>query len=428
MDSESLKELRKLEKPSKTLFVRNINYSTTEQDLRDIFQKYGQLEEVFTRISTRGMAFITFTTLAEAEDALRNLQGAKVRDRPIDIHYSVSREDANKQAQGSRDHSRKGTDNSLIVTLRGSDTFNSDEAREFFSTYGRVLAVRETSRRERKIIDFESSQDCKEARRLCDGMGYKDGHFNIKFANDNRRRSPRRRGRDDRRRDRDYSTPYQRRHEPGHRMSDRPMRSGVNHMIQDLASAIQHQAQGPPNYPHERPYYPPPDDRYRDYHPEYRGGPPPYYADPRDTYGPPPPHDPYYPPYWEPPRGPPGPPLDARYDDRPYYPPERGYPGPGAPGPPPGSVGPPGGYPPSHYRGGPPDPRGQGNMENLLNTLQTHRSSDPRTSRGDPRHQQASVPPVSGSPNYRPTNQTSDSKESNKNDYFNYRQASGINK
>ena len=51
-----------LEKPSRTLFVRNINYDATESEVREIFEKYGVVQDVFSIIETRGMVFVTFVS------------------------------------------------------------------------------------------------------------------------------------------------------------------------------------------------------------------------------------------------------------------------------------------------------------------------------------------------------------------------------
>lgn len=50
------------ERPSRTLFVRNISYEVTEEELRPIFEKYGEIKKFFNRVSKRGMAFITYVS------------------------------------------------------------------------------------------------------------------------------------------------------------------------------------------------------------------------------------------------------------------------------------------------------------------------------------------------------------------------------
>jgi RNA recognition motif-containing protein len=51
---------RAVEKQSRTLFVRNINYTVTEREIREAFESFGEIKDVFNRIETRGIIFITF--------------------------------------------------------------------------------------------------------------------------------------------------------------------------------------------------------------------------------------------------------------------------------------------------------------------------------------------------------------------------------
>lgn len=73
--TEEEKNIEKIER-SKRLFLRNLLYSSTEDDFRNLFSKYGQLEEVHLAIDTRtgkskGFAYIQFV---EAEDAINAYQ------------------------------------------------------------------------------------------------------------------------------------------------------------------------------------------------------------------------------------------------------------------------------------------------------------------------------------------------------------------
>lgn len=69
--SEEEKTIEKIQK-SKRLFLRNLLYSSTEDDFRDLFSKYGELEEVHLAVDTRtgkskGFAYVQF---AEGDDAV----------------------------------------------------------------------------------------------------------------------------------------------------------------------------------------------------------------------------------------------------------------------------------------------------------------------------------------------------------------------
>jgi RNA recognition motif-containing protein len=47
-------------KPCRVLFVRNVEYSTTEADIRDLFEPFGEVKLVFDLIAKRGLVFITY--------------------------------------------------------------------------------------------------------------------------------------------------------------------------------------------------------------------------------------------------------------------------------------------------------------------------------------------------------------------------------
>ena len=50
------------ERPSRTLFIRNITYNTTESYLQELFGRFGDVKKIFSLVETRGMAFITYVS------------------------------------------------------------------------------------------------------------------------------------------------------------------------------------------------------------------------------------------------------------------------------------------------------------------------------------------------------------------------------
>ncbi|GAO15462.1 uncharacterized protein UV8b_02202 [Ustilaginoidea virens] len=71
------------------LFVRNLPYSTTEDDLRDAFDKFGPLEEVHLPVtaagSTKGFALVLFVAPSDAVKAFQAMDGATFQGRIIHI-------------------------------------------------------------------------------------------------------------------------------------------------------------------------------------------------------------------------------------------------------------------------------------------------------------------------------------------------------
>ncbi|PHH89065.1 hypothetical protein CDD83_6700 [Cordyceps sp. RAO-2017] len=71
------------------LFVRNLPYSATEDDIRDTFEKLGTLEEVHLPVdgegSSKGFALVLFTDPSDAVRAFQALDGATFQGRIIHI-------------------------------------------------------------------------------------------------------------------------------------------------------------------------------------------------------------------------------------------------------------------------------------------------------------------------------------------------------
>ncbi len=72
------------------LFVGNLSFNTTENDLHDAFAAHGTITEanlVTDRSSgrPRGFAFVTMSSPEEAQNALNALNGTKLGDRDITV-------------------------------------------------------------------------------------------------------------------------------------------------------------------------------------------------------------------------------------------------------------------------------------------------------------------------------------------------------
>ncbi|MCH9674125.1 MAG: RNA-binding protein [Gammaproteobacteria bacterium] len=80
----------------KKLFVGNLPFSSTEDDIREAFAGFGDLEEV--RLITdresgrsRGFAFVTFASASDAESAL-SLDGQALGGRRVAVNFAKERE------------------------------------------------------------------------------------------------------------------------------------------------------------------------------------------------------------------------------------------------------------------------------------------------------------------------------------------------
>jgi RNA recognition motif-containing protein len=80
------------------LYVGNLSYSTTEDDLRDLFSQAGVVKSatVITDRETgrsKGFGFVEMTTQAEAEKAISQFNGMNFGDRALTVNIARPREE-----------------------------------------------------------------------------------------------------------------------------------------------------------------------------------------------------------------------------------------------------------------------------------------------------------------------------------------------
>ncbi len=92
---------------SAKLFVGNLSYQATEEDLRELFQQAGTVQSV--RIITdqftgrpRGFGFVEMSTKEEAERAIDQLNGRLFRDRNLVVNEARP-QPSRPQGGGPRD-------------------------------------------------------------------------------------------------------------------------------------------------------------------------------------------------------------------------------------------------------------------------------------------------------------------------------------
>jgi len=93
------------------LYVGNLSFHTTEDDLRTMFAQAGKVESVSLikdRDSGRskGFAFIEMSTQSEAEQAIKLFDGKSLDDRQIKVNIARPREERNSGSRGGRDSFR----------------------------------------------------------------------------------------------------------------------------------------------------------------------------------------------------------------------------------------------------------------------------------------------------------------------------------
>jgi len=84
----------------KNIFVGNLNFNTSEDELRHMFEAYGQVDRVSILTDretgrSRGFAFVEMTNAEEGDKAINALNGTQMGGRTLNVN------EARPKAQGA---------------------------------------------------------------------------------------------------------------------------------------------------------------------------------------------------------------------------------------------------------------------------------------------------------------------------------------
>ena len=93
---------------SNKLFVGNLSFNVTENDLQDMFAAHGSVTEanLMTDRMTgrpRGFGFVTMSSAQEADAAVNALNGKEVDGRALTVNIARPREERSGGGGGGRD-------------------------------------------------------------------------------------------------------------------------------------------------------------------------------------------------------------------------------------------------------------------------------------------------------------------------------------
>uniref|UniRef100_A0A8C5F7W4 RRM domain-containing protein n=1 Tax=Gadus morhua TaxID=8049 RepID=A0A8C5F7W4_GADMO len=157
--------------PGSTLFIKNLNFSTTEETLQETFAKCGKVSSCTVskkkdktgKMLSMGYGFVQYQKPESAQKAMRLLQHCSVDDHQLDIKISERVTHKKKQA----DKKQTGT---KILVRNVPFQASVREIRELFSTFGELQTVRlpkksagDGCHRGFGFIDFLTKQDAKKA-------------------------------------------------------------------------------------------------------------------------------------------------------------------------------------------------------------------------------------------------------------------------
>ncbi|XP_060175967.1 U2 small nuclear ribonucleoprotein B'' [Lycium barbarum] len=99
--------------PNQTIYIKNINEKVKKEELKRslycLFSQYGRIVDIVALKTPklRGQAWVVFSEVTAASNAVRQMQNFPFYDKPMRIQYAKSKSDCIAKAEGTYDKKKK---------------------------------------------------------------------------------------------------------------------------------------------------------------------------------------------------------------------------------------------------------------------------------------------------------------------------------
>ncbi|KAM7044021.1 nucleolin [Acridotheres tristis] len=171
---ETMKENKK-ERDARTLFLKNLPYRVTEDEIREVFENAVEVRLVMHKDgNSKGMAYVEFKTEAEANKALEEKQGTEIEGRAVVIDFT---------GEKSQQEHHKGESKTLIVNNL-SYAATEETLQEVFKKASSIRVPQNNQGRPKgyAFVDFATAEDAREALNSCNNTEIEGRTIRLEFS------------------------------------------------------------------------------------------------------------------------------------------------------------------------------------------------------------------------------------------------------
>ncbi|NXN98229.1 NUCL protein, partial [Rhinopomastus cyanomelas] len=176
---ETMKENKK-ERNARTLFVKNLPYRVTEDDMKELFENAQEVRLVMNKDgSSKGMAYIEFKTEAEADKALEEKQGTEIDGRAMVIDFTGEKSNQDHQKGGGGDRESK-----TLIVNNLSYAATEETLQELFKKASSIKMPQNNQGRPKgyAFVEFPTTEDAKEALNSCNNTEIEGRAIRLEFS------------------------------------------------------------------------------------------------------------------------------------------------------------------------------------------------------------------------------------------------------
>ncbi|NXY78668.1 NUCL protein, partial [Glareola pratincola] len=175
---ETIKENKK-ERDARTLFVKNLPYRLTEDEMRDVFKNALEIRIVLNKEgNSKGMAYIEFKTEAEANKALEEKQGAEIDGRAMVIDFTGEKSQQDHQKGGGERESK------TLIVNNLSYAASEETLQELFKKASSIKVPQTNQGRPKgyAFVEFPTAEDAREALNSCNNTEIEGRAIRLEFS------------------------------------------------------------------------------------------------------------------------------------------------------------------------------------------------------------------------------------------------------
>ncbi|NXE83807.1 NUCL protein, partial [Cochlearius cochlearius] len=175
---EAMKENKK-ERDARTLFVKNLPYRLTEDEMREVFENALEIRIVMNKEgNSKGMAYIEFKTEAEANKALEEKQGTEIDGRAMVIDFTGEKSHQEHQKGGGERESK------TLIVNNLSYAASEETLQELFKKASSIKMPQTNQGRPKgyAFVEFPTTEDAKEALNSCNNTEIEGRAIRLEFS------------------------------------------------------------------------------------------------------------------------------------------------------------------------------------------------------------------------------------------------------
>ncbi|NXK20870.1 NUCL protein, partial [Arenaria interpres] len=175
---ETIKENKK-ERDARTLFVKNLPYRLTEDEMREVFENAQEIRIVMNKDgNSKGMAYIQFKTEAEANKALEEKQGTEIDGRAMVIDFTGEKSHQDHQKGGGERESK------TLIVNNLSYAASEETLQELFKKASSIKMPQNNQGRPKgyAFVEFSTAEDAREALNSCNNTEIEGRAIRLEFS------------------------------------------------------------------------------------------------------------------------------------------------------------------------------------------------------------------------------------------------------